>query len=95
MAKMDRTEILEAAHKCVTVDRAATHGDAEDNFAAIAGGWNWWLSIREGGDLNAFDVAMMMTLFKAARAASNAGHTDNFIDAAGYIAIAGSLSKAP
>ena len=89
---MKRSEILSEANACITKDRAATHGNAEDNFAAIAGGWDWWLSIREHGPLSAFDVAMMMTIFKTARAASNKAHNDNFVDGAGYYALAGEIA---
>ena len=92
---MKRSDILSEANACITKDRAATHGDAEDNFAAIAGGWEWWLSIREHGPLCAFDVAMMMTLFKTARAASNKSHQDNFVDGAGYFALAGEIATKP
>ena len=92
---MKRSEILSEANACITKDRAATHGNAEDNFAAIAGGWDWWLSIREHGPLNAFDVAMMMTIFKTARAASNRKHADNFVDGAGYYALAGEIATRP
>lgn len=35
---MNRSEILEAARQAVTVDRAATHGDAERTFGRIAAG---------------------------------------------------------
>ena len=92
---MNRSDILKEAERCITKDRAATHGDAEDNFAAIASGWDWWLSIRDQGPLSAFDVAMMMTLFKTARAAANKGHNDNFVDGAGYYAIAGEIATKP
>jgi len=44
---MDRSAILAAARQAIVVDRAATHGAAEASFAAIAGGWNWWLG-RDG-----------------------------------------------
>ena len=92
---MNRTDILNTANQYITEDRAATHGNAEDNFAAIAGGWDWWLSIREHGPLSAFDVAMMMTIFKTARAASNKAHNDNFVDGAGYYALAGEIATKP
>jgi hypothetical protein len=89
---MNRTEILETAVSHITVDRAATHGDAEDSFASIAQVWQWWLDKRPAhSDLNAFDVAMMMSLLKHARAAGNPRHDDNFVDGAGYLAIAGEL----
>jgi hypothetical protein len=89
---MNRSDILKEAERIITKDRAATHGNAEDSFAAIAGGWEWWLSIREHGPLSAFDVAMMMTIFKTARAASNKSHHDNFVDGAGYYALAGEIA---
>ena len=92
---MNRSEILSEANACITKDRAATHGNAEDNFSAIASGWDWWLSIREHGPLSAFDVAMMMTIFKTARAASNKSHDDNFVDGAGYYALAGEIATKP
>jgi hypothetical protein len=92
---MNRSDILKEAERCITKDRAATHGNAEDNFAAIAGGWEWWLSIREHGPLCAFDVAMMMQIFKTARAASNKAHHDNFVDGAGYYALAGEIATKP
>jgi hypothetical protein len=91
---MNRSHILETASSHITVDRAHTHGDAEESFTAIAGGWNWWLSIRAGGELDSHDVAMMMSIFKKARIAGNAGHADNYIDDAGYTAIAGEIAGA-
>ena len=45
---MDRSAILAAARQAIVVDRAATHGAAEASFAAIAGGWNWWLGLGAG-----------------------------------------------
>lgn len=90
---MNRKELLDTAAICITKDRAATHGDAENNFAAIAGGWNWWMSIRQEGALTAHDVAMMMSIFKTARTASNTAHLDNYIDNAGYTAIAGEIAQ--
>jgi len=92
---MKRSEILSEANACITKDRAATHGNAEDNFTAIARGWEWWLMMRKVGPLNSFDVAMMMTIFKTARAASNKGHADNFVDGAGYFALAGEIATKP
>jgi hypothetical protein len=91
---MNRSHILETADSHITIDRAATHGDAEDSFTAIAGGWNWWLSIRADGELDSHDIAVMMAIFKIARIAGNPLHADNYIDAAGYLAIAGEIAGA-
>ena len=89
---MNRADILDTAKGYVTKDRDATHGSAENNFTAIAGGWEWWASIRKPGPLGAFDVACMMTLFKLARMAGNPGHIDSAIDAAAYAALAGEIA---
>ena len=136
---MDRSAILAAARQAIVVDRAATHGAAEASFAAIAGGWNWWLGLGAGpaginrhggaveggqgpaglgagpaginrsggaieggqgpaglrrGALTPVDVGAMMILLKLARAAANPGHADNWVDVAGWGALAGELALA-
>jgi len=90
---MNRTEILSTANEYITKDRAATHGDAEDNFAQIAAVWTWWLNERLSAPLNAYDVAQMMSLFKKARAKGNKHHIDNFVDDASYSALAGEIAN--
>ena len=90
---MNRADILNTARDCVTRDRAATHGDAEDNFAWIAGHWNWWLQdkLEPGASITPYDVAQMMVGFKQARAKGNPAFHDNAIDAVGYSALAGEI----
>lgn len=90
-----RAEILDKAKDAVTRDRAATHGDAENSFSQIAATWSWWLGERLDGQVDAYDVAMMMTLFKLARAKGNRHHIDNFVDAAAYSALAGEMANKP
>lgn len=85
---MNRTEVLETANDYITRDRAATHGNAEDSFSAIAALWSADLGI----DLTALDVARLMVLFKMARAQENPAHADNWIDAAGYAALAAEIA---
>ena len=89
---MNRTEILDAASQAITVDRAATHGDAEDSFKSIAAVWSWWLDKRLNKPLTAYDVAQMMAAFKLARARDNPKHADNAVDLVGYAAIAGEIA---
>ena len=89
---MTRTQILDAARKAITVDRAATHGLAEDNFAAIAGHWTWWLGSRLSSPLTAYDVAQMLVGFKQARGRGNPGHADNHVDQVGYSALAAEIA---
>ena len=90
---MNRSEILDTAKEYVTRDRAATHGDAEDNFTQIAIVWTWWLNTRLRDPLTAYDVAQMMSLFKKARAKANKAHLDNFVDDAAYSALAGEIAQ--
>jgi hypothetical protein len=85
---MIRSEILTQANDCITRDRAATHGKAEDSFAQIAALWSADLGIT----LTSVDVARLMVLFKMARAKTNAAHQDNWIDACGYAALAGEIA---
>ena len=85
---MNRREILEAATQAVTVDRAATHGDAESNFAVIASMWSAYL----GDEIGTADVAAMMILLKLARMKGNPGYPDNWIDIAGYSACGGEIA---
>ena len=90
---MLRTEILETANEYITRDRAATHGDAEENFAQIAAVWTWWLNERLTAPVDAYDVAQMMSLFKKARAKGNRTHMDSPTDDIGYTAIAGEIAS--
>jgi hypothetical protein len=85
---MNRAEILDTAKEYVTKDRAATHGDAERNFGLIAAYWSAHLDVA----ITAADVAVMMTLFKLARAKGNIGNTENWIDGCGYLACGGEIA---
>jgi len=81
---MKRDRCLDEAKQCVMKDRAADHGDMEDNFALIAAYW----SIHTGSKIGPSDVGIMMALLKMARAKSNPYHEDNYRDGAGYMACA-------
>lgn len=82
-----RTGILNQAEQYVTKDRAADHGDMEDNFREIAELWTQYT----GHTLHSSDVAVMMALLKIARLKSNKDNPDNWIDACGYLACGGEL----
>ena len=79
---MIRATMLDTAKQAVTVDRAATHGNAEHGFATIAALWSADMGIR----FTATDVARLMVLLKIARAKANPGHADSWVDMAGYAA---------
>ena len=83
-----RSEVLRRAEHYITQDRAATHGDAEDSFALIGRLWGVWLD----REVTAYDVAMMMALFKTARAKGNPAHADNLVDLIGYAALAAEMA---
>lgn len=85
---MTRSEILDTAKEYVNVDRAASHGDMENNFTRIGDLWSAHLGIT----VSATDVALMMAMVKIARAGSNPAHADNWIDLAGYAACGGELA---
>ena len=85
---MKRSEILDTAKEYVTKDRAATHGDAESNFGLIACYWSAHLDAHVGPA----DVAVMMTLFKLARAKGNLGNPENWVDGCGYLACGGEIA---
>ena len=83
-----RAEILDTAKRAVMVDRAATHGDLEDNFAQLGRVW----SARLGVEISAAQVAIMMIDLKTTRAWGNPGHIDSWVDMAGYAACGGEVS---
>ena len=82
-----RSTVLDLARKYVTKDRAADHGNMEDNFTNIAEYWSLHLDTPVYSD----DVAVMMTLLKLARIKSNNEHCDNWVDGAGYLACGAEL----
>ena len=85
--RVTRGQVLDIAKEYVTKDRAADHGNMEDNFSTIGKYW----SVHLGVDVSATDVAVMMTLLKAARIKSNPSHPDNWVDACGYMACGGEI----
>ena len=85
--RVTRGQVLDTAKEYVTKDRAADHGNMEDNFSTIGKYW----SVHLGVDVSATDVAVMMTLLKAARIKSNPSHPDNWVDACGYMACGGEI----
>lgn len=96
--KTKRQQILEEAVTIITADREKSYGKPEDSFDAISEYWSVYLHQRGlmsyDRRLNSKDVAMLMTLLKIARM-KHKFKLDNFVDAAGYIAIAGELSDFP
>ena len=93
---MHRRDILKRASDAV-MDRGASYGEPEDNFARIAARWNAHLhniGIPEGRkvDLTPTDVAIMMADMKLARLENDDKHEDSWVDLAGYAACGAEVS---
>ena len=85
---MKRHECLEAARKAVE-ERAVQHGRPENVFEQIANLWSAFLGV----ELAPADVAMMMILFKVARAQGSPANEDTWTDIAGYAACGAELAE--
>lgn len=69
--------------------REKEYGEASENLELIASLWSMYL----GDHLHNKDVALMMILLKIARAKHPSFHKDNYVDMAGYAAIAAEQDK--
>lgn len=92
-----RREILQAAERCVCGDRDQEYGGPEDSFALIARLWEPIIKARCVGPgvdvaVDAVTVALLMAELKIARAATNVGHMDSWVDLAGYAACGGEIA---
>lgn len=103
-----RGEVLIESLKTITQDRQDQYGQPEDSFGTIAEFWSTYLTARRGqvviqqGEyelrevvavaISPKDVAMLMSLLKAAREA-HGPKLDNLVDQAGYSAIAAELAE--
>lgn len=89
---MDKKSILEDANTVINGDRQDSYGNPEDSFHLISRLWSEYLQARQKMNDNIFtldklDVAHMMALFKIARMVGQKPCRDNYVDAAGYLAI--------
>lgn len=96
--KMVRERILDAAKSIITGEREKQYGHPEDNFKIIAEFWKNYLENRcvsSSGSVALYpeDVAIMMSFLKIARIMSGNYKEDSFVDACGYLAIAGEMMK--
>lgn len=84
-----RDQLLDQVHDAI-LGRATIHGSPEDSFARIASYWSVYLDL----ELTGYDVAVLLALMKVARMEANPSHTDNHVDAAGYLILAGEQANA-
>tara|TARA_R110001606_G_scaffold104716_1_gene228473 strand:+ start:1880 stop:2152 length:273 start_codon:yes stop_codon:yes gene_type:complete len=80
-------EFLSEASRLVGTDREKDYGDKVENHSNIARLWSAYLEI----EIEAHDVAIMMTLLKIARTKLGKVSKDTYIDMAAYGAIAGEI----
>lgn len=91
---MNAQQIAETAASLVGGDRAVTHGDMVVSHGNIAGMWSAYLGcIGVRVELSARDAAMMMALVKVARSTHGAHNPDDYVDLAGYAAVAGEIAS--
>ena len=96
MAEQKRAEILDTAKRYVVGDRDSQYGSPKGSFEEIANRWSHYLTKVTGHliALDEHDVAIMMTEFKISRIMTSHGKSeDSYVDACGYLAIAGELSS--
>lgn len=94
MSDLDKAKsILEDAEKTVIGTRQDEYGDMRACHQTIADLWSVYLHGRKGNPdwLEPFEVADMMELLKIGRRVSGSNKRDNYVDSAGYAAIAGAL----
>lgn len=94
-----KADLLKAALDVVE-KRGLVYGQAENNFARIAGLWSIYLTRRDkpavgsGCNVDETDVAAMMSLMKIARLMEKPDHYDSWLDLAGYAACGAEVSGA-
>lgn len=94
---MTRGEVLDKAKECVCGDRDKIYKGPENSFALIASLWEPIIRARcvsPGTDVavDAVTVALLMAELKIARAVTNTGHMDSWVDLAGYAACGGEIA---
>jgi hypothetical protein len=79
--------IAGTAHDLVYGERAKTYGHPKIDFSIIANIWTGLMKdkLKEGEELDAYRVAVLMTGLKLARLVQSPGHTDSRIDTIGYM----------
>lgn len=85
-------DMLRHAATLVGGQRAKDYGDKTENHQRIADLWNYWL-FGDDGQIEAYDVAIMMILMKISRLMHTRGHSDSHVDIAGYASIAEEISR--
>lgn len=86
---MKRSEVLIEAEALINGQRATDYGDAYDNHARIAEGWNVIVrgALLSHGHITPSHVTLMMDWMKTSRLLETIDHSDSWVDKAGYTAL--------
>jgi len=96
--KPTRQQMLETATNLTCGDRNESYGPPFDNLSDCAALWTSYLNTKYRDShrpwepqlqMDAEDVAWMMSLVKMTRSFQTGYHADNYVDSAAYSAIAG------
>lgn len=83
-----REATLTTAASLISGDRAKDYGDAAESFTRLAALWTPIL----GAEITPEQVALCLTQLKVSRLIQSPGHTDSWVDAAGYIALGSEIA---
>ena len=86
---MRTIDFLNEAVILTSEDRQKSYGDKLPNHKNIAKMWSAYLD----KEISPHDVAIMMTLLKISRTKIGNHDRDNYVDGAGYMAIAGEIAE--
>ena len=105
---MNRTQILATAEPIISSDREEQYGKPEENYRAIGEMWASYLTgvLNKNGlavcgrrpheehqlVIQPEDALVMMALVKIGRMSTGQVKDDTYVDAAGYIALAGEIA---
>ncbi len=95
-ARIKATAIAARAAQLVGDNRQSTHGDMLKGFERIATIWNGILTAAgkaPARPLDAHDVANLMEGLKIARRYGGSFNLDDYVDGAGYAAVAGEIRR--
>jgi hypothetical protein len=81
-------DVCHRAGNLIGGERARQHGDALAAHTNVAVLWSAYLGV----PITARDAALMMVLLKVARTKTGDFNPDNYVDAAGYAAIAAEVA---
>lgn len=84
-----RQAVLKTAGDLIDGDRARDYGDALEMHRRIAAGWTEIL----GADIKAHEVALCMAWLKMSRLVETPSHSDSYVDAVAYMALAAEIQK--